>query len=127
MRFFEALSEWKNKLEISLRKEKPLIVRCSQSTIFIFSVFLQKYRGVLKKNLGTFDRVIRLVIAVIIAIAYLSGWLHGIIGTILLVLAGIITITGLIGWCPIYAPFGLNTCKVKEIKKKTPQGSKVRS
>lgn len=78
----------------------------------------------MKKNLGTSDRVIRLVLAVIIAVTYLAGFLHGIIGTILLVLAGIITITGLIGWCPVYAPFGLNTCKVKQ-SKKIPEAQKV--
>ena len=71
----------------------------------------------LKKNLGMSDRVIRWILAVLIAIVYFTGLLTGIVGTILLVLAVAIAITGSIGWCPVYLPFGLNTYVSKQAKK----------
>ena len=63
----------------------------------------------MKKNLGFTDQIARWVIAAIIYVLYAVGALHGVIGNILLVVAVIITITGLLGWCPIYLFFGLNT------------------
>lgn len=71
----------------------------------------------LKKNLGVSDRVIRIVLAVIIVIAYFTGLLTGVVATILIVLAAAIGITGSIGWCPVYLPFGLNTYVSKKAKK----------
>lgn len=63
------------------------------------------------------DRVIRWVLAVLIAMAYFTGLITGIVATILIVLAVAIAITGSIGWCPVYLPFGLNTYVSKKDKK----------
>jgi hypothetical protein len=58
----------------------------------------------MKSNVGSADKIIRFVVgaAIIIAgIAYESWW----------GLAGLVPIvTALIGWCPLYVPFGLKTC-----------------
>jgi len=62
------------------------------------------------------DRVIRWVLAVLIAIAYFTGLITGIVATILIILALAIAITGSIGWCPVYLPFGLNTYVSKKDK-----------
>ena len=68
----------------------------------------------MKKNMGNADRIIRVIIAVIIAVLYFTNVISGILGIILLVLAGIFVLTSLMSFCPLYAPFGLSTCKVKE-------------
>ena len=64
--------------------------------------------------MGNADRIIRVIIAVIIAVLYFTNVISGILGIILLVLAGIFVLTSLMSFCPLYAPFGLSTCKVKE-------------
>lgn len=58
-----------------------------------------------------------MVLAVLIAIAYFTGMITGIVATILIVLAVAIGITGSIGWCPVYLPFRLNTYVSKKAKK----------
>jgi hypothetical protein len=68
----------------------------------------------MKKNMGTADKVIRILIAVVIAILFITKILTGILGIILLVLAAIFLLTSFTGFCPLYLPFGINTCKKKE-------------
>lgn len=63
----------------------------------------------MKKNMGTADRVIRPIIAAIIAILYFTHAITGTLGIVLLVLAGIFILTSIIGYCPLYAPFGIST------------------
>jgi glucose uptake protein GlcU len=65
----------------------------------------------LKKNMGTSDRIIRLVVAAVIAILYFTGNLSGLAAIILGILAIIFIVTGLVGFCPGYLPFGLTTRK----------------
>lgn len=66
--------------------------------------------------MGTADRIIRVIIAAIIAVLYFTGILKGTLGVILLILAGVFVLTSLISFCPLYAPFGLSTCKNKNGK-----------
>ncbi len=68
----------------------------------------------MKKNMGNADRIIRTVIAVIIAVLYFTGTITGTLGLVLLVLAGIFVLTSLVSFCPLYTLFGLNTCPAKE-------------
>lgn len=63
----------------------------------------------MKKNEGTLDRVIRIILAVVIAILYFTGILEGALGIILLVLAGILLVTGIIGFYPLYRILKINT------------------
>lgn len=65
----------------------------------------------MKKNMGGADRVIRVIIAAIIAVLYFTKVIPGTLGIVLLALAGIFVLTSLISFCPLYAPFGINTCK----------------
>ena len=67
----------------------------------------------MKQNMGTIDKVIRIIIAVIIAALYFTNVLTGTLGIVLLVLAGVFVLTSLIGFCPLYLPIGLNTGKKK--------------
>ena len=64
----------------------------------------------MKKNMGSTDQIIRLVIAVIAAFLYFNGTVTGILGIVALVVAAIFTLTSLVRFCPIYALVGLSTC-----------------
>jgi len=65
----------------------------------------------LNKNMGTLDRIVRLVIAAAIAILYFTGNLSGLAAIILGILAVIFVVTSLVSFCPLYLPFGLSTRK----------------
>lgn len=67
----------------------------------------------MKKNMGSADRIIRVVLAVVFAALYFSNTVTGTLGIVLLVLAGVFLLTSLVSFCPLYAPFGLSTCSVK--------------
>lgn len=68
----------------------------------------------MKKNMGTTDRIFRVVVAAVIAALYFTGTLTGTLGLVLLVLAGVFVATSLVSFCPLYTLVGLNTCPVKE-------------
>jgi hypothetical protein len=63
----------------------------------------------MKQNMGTIDKVIRILVAVVFAILFFAKVITGILGIILLVLAGVFVLTSLISFCPLYWPFGINT------------------
>ena len=64
--------------------------------------------------MGSADRIIRVIIAAVIGYLYYTGTISGTLGIVLLLLAGIFVLTSLISFCPLYAPFGLSTCALKE-------------
>ena len=70
----------------------------------------------MKKNMGTADRIIRVIIAAIVGVLYFTGTISGTLGVVLLVLAGVFVLTSMISFCPLYAPFGIKTCPIKEKK-----------
>lgn len=61
------------------------------------------------KNIGTADRIIRVGIAVLAAIAAYSVGAATVGGVVLLVVAAILLVTAVVGFCPLYAIFGLRT------------------
>lgn len=65
----------------------------------------------MKKNVGSIDKVARLIIAVYVAYIGIvaSPWDY-----VLYAVAGIMVITSLMGSCPLFSIFGINTCKVKK-------------
>ena len=65
----------------------------------------------MKKNLGTIDRVLRVLFAVVVAILYFTGTISGAIGLILLVTGLILAVTSFITFCPIYYLLGLSSRK----------------
>jgi len=67
----------------------------------------------MKKNMGNADRAVRVVIAILIAALYFTGTVSGTLGIVLLALAGIFVLTSFVSFCPLYAPFGISTCKTK--------------
>lgn len=65
----------------------------------------------MKSNMGSIDKAIRILVAVIIGILYFTGQLSGTTAIILLVVAGIFILTSFVGFCPLYAPFNISTKK----------------
>jgi len=63
----------------------------------------------MKKNMGTIDRVIRALLAIVVIVLYLTGNISGIAAIILGILAFVFIITSLIGFCPLYLPFKIST------------------
>jgi hypothetical protein len=67
----------------------------------------------MKKNMGNADRIIRIIIAAVIAGLFFASIIPGFLGIVLMALAGVFLLTSFISFCPLYAPFGINTCKKK--------------
>jgi hypothetical protein len=65
----------------------------------------------MKKNIGTIDKVVRIVIAVVVAVLYFTNVISGTLAIILLAVSAILFLTSLISFCPLYFPFGLSTRK----------------
>jgi len=65
----------------------------------------------MKKNMGTIDRIIRVSLAVLVAILYYTDVISGTWAIILGILAVVFLATSLIGFCPLYLPFGISTRK----------------
>ena len=70
----------------------------------------------MKKNMGSFDRVFRSIIALVVGVLYFSGIISGTLGLILFVVAIVFLLTSIISFCPLYTLFGFNTCKVENNK-----------
>ncbi|HEX7583152.1 MAG TPA: DUF2892 domain-containing protein [Prolixibacteraceae bacterium] len=68
----------------------------------------------MKKNIGSIDKVIRILVAVVFAVLFFTHVITGTLGIVLMVLAAVFVITSLISFCPLYWPFGINTGKSKE-------------
>ena len=65
----------------------------------------------MKKNMGTIDRIIRVSLAVLVAILYFTEVISGTWAIILGILAVVFLATSFIGFCPLYLPFGISTRK----------------
>jgi len=63
----------------------------------------------MKLNMGNTDRIVRLVIAVLLAIGAALAGFGTVGGIILLILAAVMLITSAVGFCPLYAPFKFST------------------
>ena len=65
----------------------------------------------MKKNMGTVDKTLRIIVAVVIASLYFSKVIEGPLAIVLLVFAVIFVVTSFISFCPLYLLIGLNTRK----------------
>lgn len=68
----------------------------------------------MKKNMGSIDRIIRIILAAVFAVLYFTHTVSGTLGIVLLVLGGVFLFTSVISFCPLYALVGLNTCPAKK-------------
>lgn len=65
----------------------------------------------MNKNMGTIDRIVRLIVVAVIAALYFTGQISGTVSIVLGVIAAAFLVTSLIGWCPVYVPLKLSTKK----------------
>jgi hypothetical protein len=65
----------------------------------------------MKPNMGSMDRTIRIIAAIVIVALYFTNVISGTVGAVLLILAAIFLITGFVSFCPLYAPFKFSTRK----------------
>lgn len=66
----------------------------------------------MKRNMGTIDRVIRILLAIVVIVLYLNDSITGVAAIILGIVAFVFIVTSLIGFCPLYA-----VCKISTMKK----------
>lgn len=65
------------------------------------------------KNIGSLDRLIRIGVAALIAVLYLTNVVTGTLGVGLLAVALVLALTSAVRVCPLYLPFGIRTFKTK--------------
>jgi hypothetical protein len=65
----------------------------------------------MKNNMGSTDKIIRIIVAAIFGYLYFTQKVEGTLGIVLLVLGGVFLLTSIISFCPLYTLFGINTCK----------------
>jgi len=65
----------------------------------------------MKKNMSTTDRIIRVLVAALLAYLYFSGIVGGALGIILLVVGIVFLLASIVAFCPLYTLFGFKTRK----------------
>jgi uncharacterized membrane protein YobD (UPF0266 family) len=68
----------------------------------------------MKKNMGSADRISRIIFAIIIGILYFTKAIEGTAALILGALAVVFLLTSFVSFCPLYVLFGFSTCKKNE-------------
>lgn len=63
------------------------------------------------KNMGTVDRVVRTLLALVVAVLYFTGQISGTAAIILGIIAVVFLLTSVVGTCPLYVPLKLSTKK----------------
>lgn len=61
------------------------------------------------KNEGVLDRALRITIAMVALVAGLALGVGSVVGIVMLVVAAIMFLTGVVGFCPLYMIFRINT------------------
>ena len=67
----------------------------------------------MKRNIGTIDKAVRILIAIAIAALYFAHVISGTLAIVLGVLAVVFIITSFLSFCPLYLPFNISTLKKK--------------
>lgn len=68
----------------------------------------------MKSNMGSADKAIRIVLAIVFAGLYITQLVEGIVGLALLVIGGVFLLTSVISFCPLYTLLGMNTSEKKK-------------
>ncbi len=67
----------------------------------------------MKTNMGSLDRVIRILLALVAVLLVYLEYVSGSWGYITLALAAVFALTSLVSFCPLYGALGINSCGVK--------------
>ena len=70
----------------------------------------------MKANMGSADKIIRILLAIVVVILYYTDQISGTAAIILLIVAGIFILTSIVGFCPIYKVFGISSHKKESNK-----------
>lgn len=65
------------------------------------------------KNMGSLDKTLRLIVAVILVALAATGTIAGTLAIVAYVVAAVFVLTSLVSFCPAYLPLGINTCGTK--------------
>ena len=65
----------------------------------------------MKKNMGAVDRIIRIILAAVVAVLFFTKQITGTAAIVLGILAIVFVLTSLVGVCSLYIPFGISTKK----------------
>lgn len=65
----------------------------------------------MKSNLGSIDRLVRILAAVAIAVLYFTHAISGTTAVILIVIGLVLLLTALMNFCPLYYLLGIRTRK----------------
>lgn len=68
----------------------------------------------MKRNMGLADRALRVAVAVVILLLYVTGMISGTVAIVLGVLALVFVLTSAVGTCPLYLPLGVDTRPASE-------------
>lgn len=68
----------------------------------------------MKHNIGSIDRAIRVLGAVVIGILYFTNQIPGTVAVILSIVAVVFLLTSVVSFCPLYMPLKLSTIKKKD-------------
>ncbi|MET0760598.1 MAG: DUF2892 domain-containing protein [Flavobacterium sp.] len=66
----------------------------------------------MKKNMGTTDKTIRIILAIVMLLLYFTETVTGTLGYVILGLSIILALTSFISFCPLYALLGINSCPI---------------
>ena len=75
------------------------------------TIYSQGKINQMKKNMGTIDKVVRILAAIVIAGLYFANIISGTVAIVILIIAGIFIFTSFMSFCPLYYPFGISTRK----------------
>ncbi len=67
----------------------------------------------MKANMGSIDKAIRIILAIVFAMLFITKTVESTVGIVLLVLGGVFLFTSILSFCPLYTILGINTCKKK--------------
>jgi DUF2892 family protein len=65
----------------------------------------------MKANVGVYDGGVRILLAIAIAALYYFRVIEGTAAQVFLVIAGLLVLTSLFGFCPLYKLFHINTAE----------------
>lgn len=68
----------------------------------------------MRRNMGGLDKGIRVAIAILLTILYLTDTVTGTWGIVFLVIAVVFLLTSLVSFCPLYTLLGIKTCPVSK-------------
>jgi hypothetical protein len=68
----------------------------------------------MKTNMGSLDRIIRILLAAVMSVLYFTNSITGVLGIVLLAMSAVFVLTSLVGFCPLYTLVGFSTCPKKK-------------